>query len=88
MARVIKTQIENQVSLVHIIGYEQEVSNLTINNITMGNSDGQARLVLSSDKQCLYVYLDCEYSWECLVLVEEITTMSFTMCEEFIEIEF
>lgn len=88
MAFVKKTSYEEDISLVELMGYELEVVGLTINGVAMSDIDGGAKLRLSNDREILYIYLDVPNIWAGIIHTNQIRTMSFTRCEEFVEVEF
>lgn len=77
-----RKSIEYGAELRSIIGNSSDVSNLKINDVLFGDRNGNARIELSIDGQCLSIYTEDNYISVAKILVDNIDIIEFKMCEE------
>ena len=74
--------VQKKVSLFDIIGNNTEVSLLVVNDIHIGDANGNARLEFSSDRQFLKIYTEDQYVCVAKMDVQDIKRIDFTINQE------
>lgn len=79
---IMHCSIQKNASLFDIIGYDAEVTCLTINNINFGDSNGHSKLEISLDKLFLKIYTEDEYISVAKMHIEDIEEISFSLNQQ------
>lgn len=74
--------IHKKVSLFDIIGNENTVSCLSINNIHFGDANGNTKLEFSSDRKFLKIYTEDQYVCVAKMDVQDIQKIDFAINQE------
>lgn len=73
---------EPNVELVNILGYKNQVSEISINGFRLGNPNENLTVEISFDNCLLTVYNEDESTLMGRVPIAQIEHISFVMCEE------